>query len=256
MPETAPSYPETLEVVPLARPPAAAVSVPGSKSITNRALVLAALTARTAPCALRGALDSEDTEVMVDALRALGFRVLTEWEESAVFVSVRPGYSAIPANGAELYVANSGTTMRFLTAMVSLGHGRFRLDGVPRMRQRPIEDLLDALHQLGVVAFSENRDGCPPVVVNAKGLSGGRVRIKGNLSSQFLSGLLLAAPFASGPMTVEVEGPLVSSPYVFMTVQMLRQWGLPGSYHLDGDCADFEGKGAFLGPARFGHAST
>jgi len=256
MPETAPSYPETLEVVPLARPPAAAVSVPGSKSITNRALVLAALTARTAPCALRGALDSEDTEVMVDALRALGFRVLTEWEESAVFVSVRPGYSAIPANGAELYVANSGTTMRFLTAMVSLGHGRFRLDGVPRMRQRPIEDLLNALHQLGVVAFSENRDGCPPVVVKGKGLSGGRVRIKGHLSSQFLSGLLLAAPFASGPMTVEVEGPLVSSPYVFMTVQMLRQWGLPGSYHLDGDCADFEGKGAFLGPARFGHAST
>jgi 3-phosphoshikimate 1-carboxyvinyltransferase len=249
------SPPDALEVRPLDRPPAAAVPVPGSKSITNRALVLAALTARAAPRALRGALRSEDTEVMVEALRALGFRVLTEWEESAVFVNVEPGYSAIPANGAELFVANSGTTMRFLTAVVGLGHGRFRLDGVPRMRERPIEDLLDALRQLGVVAFSENRDGCPPVVVKAKGLSGGRVRIKGNLSSQFLSGLLLAAPFADGPVTVRVEGSLVSSPYVFMTVQMLRQWGLQGSYHIDGDCADFEGKTAFLGPARFGHAS-
>src|SRR5262245_58797510 len=159
------AYPEKLAIEPLTRPPRATVTVPGSKSITNRALVLAALTARVAPCSLRGALSSEDTEVMVEALRALGFRVLTEWEESAVFVNAGPGYSVIPANGSELFVANSGTTMRFLTAMVSLGHGRFRLDGVPRMRERPIEDLLDALRQLGVVAFSENRDGCPPVVV-------------------------------------------------------------------------------------------
>jgi 3-phosphoshikimate 1-carboxyvinyltransferase len=246
---------DRLEIVPLTKPPTATVRVPGSKSITNRALVLAALTSQAAPCTLRGALRSEDTEVMVNALRVLGFRVLTVWEDSAVFVSRGPGYSLIPANSADLFVANSGTSMRFLTAMVSLGHGRYRLDGVPRMRERPIEDLLEALRQLGVGADSEGRNGCPPVIIKAGGLCGGSVRVKGDVSSQFLSGLLLAAPFASGPVTVKVEGPLVSWPYVSMTVQMLRQWGLRGSYHIDGECADFDGMTAFLGPARFGHAS-
>ncbi len=249
------TYPERIEIQPLTKPPNATVRVPGSKSITNRALVLAALTSQGAPCVLRGALRSEDTEVMVDALRALGFRVLTDWQDSAVSVSCAAGYSLIPAKEADLFVANSGTTMRFLTAMVSLGHGRYRLDGVSRMRERPIEDLLDALRQLGVSAHSEGRNGCPPVVIKAGGLRGGRVRVKGDVSSQFLSGLLLAAPFADGPVTVKVEGPLVSWPYVSMTVQMLRQWGLRGSYHLEGDCADFDGTAALLGPSRFGHAS-
>ncbi len=246
---------DRLEIVPLAAPPTATVRVPGSKSITNRALVLAALVSHTSPCALRGALQSEDTEVMVEALRALGFRVLTQWSDSTLFVSSSPGGTLIPARGAELFVANSGTTMRFLTAMVALGRGRFRLDGVPRMRERPIEDLLDALRQLRVSAYSEARNGCPPVMVEASGLSGGKVRIKGDVSSQFLSGLLLAAPFADGPVMVTVEGPLVSWPYVSMTVQMLRQWGLKGSYHIDGACADFDGTEALLGPSRFGHAS-
>src|SRR5690349_11569413 len=96
-----------LEIAPLTAPPNTAVRVPGSKSITNRALVLAALTSQTSPCALRGALKSEDTEVMVEALRALGFRALTEWQDSAIFVSSRPGEAIIPAHGAELFVANS-----------------------------------------------------------------------------------------------------------------------------------------------------
>jgi 3-phosphoshikimate 1-carboxyvinyltransferase len=254
MSESARTYPETLEVRPLERPPSVAVQVPGSKSITNRALVLAALTTAGGLRQLQGALRSEDTEVMIEALRALGFRVMESSEED-VFVSAPTGYSLIPAHQAELFVGNSGTTMRFLTAMVSLGHGYFRLDGVPRMRERPIQDLLDALRQLGVAATSEGHNGCPPVVIKANGLRGGTVRIKGNVSSQFLSGLLLAAPFATGPLTVTVEGPLVSWPYVSMTVQMLRQWGLEGSYHLDGNCADFVGRAALLGPARFGHRS-
>jgi 3-phosphoshikimate 1-carboxyvinyltransferase len=193
--------------------------------------------------------------VMIECLRALGFRVLTEWSESAIFVSGDAKQPLIPARKADLFVANSGTTMRFLTAVVSLGNGRFRLDGVPRMRERPIKDLLDALQQLGVDAFSEGRNDCPPVVVKANGMPGGFVRIKGDISSQFLSGLLLAAPFAAGPVTLRVGGRLVSSPYIFMTVQMLQQWGLEGSYHLGGDCADFAGRSAFLGPARFGHAA-
>src|SRR5262245_27387642 len=163
---------DALEIAPLSQPPVATVRVPGSKSITNRALVLAALTARGTDRTLLGALRSEDTEVMIEGLRALGFRVFTNWSEPAVFVSSQVGYSRIPARKADLFVANSGTTMRFLTAMVSLGHGRFRLDGVARMRERPIEDLLDALRQLGVKAHSENRNGCPPVVVEARGLPG------------------------------------------------------------------------------------
>ncbi|MCI0464677.1 MAG: 3-phosphoshikimate 1-carboxyvinyltransferase [Gemmataceae bacterium] len=220
------SYPDKLEIVPLAKPPHTTVTVPGSKSITNRALVLAALTARGFGCTLRGVLQSEDTEVMIEALRALGFRVLTEWPESVVCVSSGADEPLIPATTADLFVANSGTTMRFLTALVSLGHGRFRLDGIPRMRERPIGDLLFGLQQLDVSAHSERDNNCPPVVVEANGLRGGLVSIKGDVSSQFLSALLLVAPFSTGRVTIEVEGPLVSWPYVFMTVQMLRRWGL------------------------------
>src|SRR5260370_13315665 len=139
------AYPETLAIRPLEEFPAATVRMPGSKSITNRALVLAALTSRGNPWALRGALRSEDTEVMIECLRALGVRVLTDWAESTVFVASAASDARIPAHRADLFVANSGTTMRFLTAVVALGHGRFRLDGVPRMRDRPIGDLLDAL---------------------------------------------------------------------------------------------------------------
>jgi 3-phosphoshikimate 1-carboxyvinyltransferase len=219
------SFPEMLEVRPLSQPPIATVRVPGSKSITNRALVLAALTAKGFASALRGALRSEDTEVMIACLRALGFRVLTEWPQSLVCVSSSLDEPTIPAREADLFVANSGTTMRFLTALVSLGQGRYRLDGVPRMRERPIQDLLDALGQLGVKAYSERGNGCPPVIVEANGLNGGEVRIKGNISSQFLSGLLLAAPYAYDQIRIDVDGPLVSWPYVEMTLKMLEQWG-------------------------------
>jgi 3-phosphoshikimate 1-carboxyvinyltransferase len=220
------SFPVQLEIQPLDHPPSAAVTVPGSKSITNRALVLAALTAKGHTCGLRGALRSEDTEVMIEALRALGFRVLTEWNEPMVFVSSHEEEPLIPVPRADLFVGNSGTTMRFLTAMVSLGQGRYRLDGVPRMRERPMEDLLAALRQLGVKAHSEHSNGCPPVIVEADGLGGGRVRIKGDMSSQFLSALLMAAPFARGKVQIEVDGPLVSEPYVAMTTSMVCQWGL------------------------------
>jgi 3-phosphoshikimate 1-carboxyvinyltransferase len=218
------AYPDRLEIVPLVQLPQAGVRVPGSKSITNRALVLAALTARGYACALQGALRSEDTEVMIDSLRALGFRVLTDWPASVVCVSADADAPAVPALSADLWVANSGTSMRFLTALVSLGRGRFRLDGVPRMRQRPLEDLLGALRQLGVDARSEHDNGCPPVVVRAQGLAGGRVCLRGDVSSQFLSALLMVAPFARGEVHVHLEGPLVSQPYVAMTLKMVRQF--------------------------------
>ena len=242
-------YPDLLGIQPLNKPPSVAVEVPGSKSITNRALVLAALTARGGACTLRGALRSQDTEIMIECLHALGFRVLTDWSDSLVVVSSGAGKPRIPVSDAELFVVNSGTTMRFLSAVVCLGHGCFRLDGVPRMRKRPIADLLDALQQLGVKAYSVNNNGCPPVIVEADGLRGGVARIKGDVSSQFLSGLLLAAPFGNGRLTIIAEGSLVSAPYVFMTVQMLNQWGLEGAYYFPWQFADiWQG----IGPARLG----
>ena len=223
MSETASAFPPTLEVEPLARPPRATVRVPGSKSITNRALVLAALSGRG--CELHGALRSEDTEVMVKALRALGFVVKADWPNSVLSVGPTSGGRVIPEREATLFVGNSGTTMRFLTALVSLGQGTYRLDGVPRMRERPLGDLLSALRQLSVQARSERNNGCPPVVVEANGLSGGRVELKGDVSSQFLSGLLMAAPCAKDWVTVHCRGPHVSWPYVLMTAEMMNQFG-------------------------------
>ncbi len=222
------SYTEELAIRPLTRPLGTMVRVPGSKSITNRALVLAALTAKGMDCVLRGALRSEDTEVMMTCLRKLGFKVQADWEkpEPTIAVSSEESQELIPAERADLFVANSGTTMRFLTAMLGLGKGHYRLDGVPRMHERPIEDLLQALRQVGVQARSERNNGCPPVLIAANGLKGGHVRIKGDLSSQFLSGLLLATPFAQSETTIEVEGELVSWPYIAMTVQMMQRWGL------------------------------
>lgn len=218
------SYPETLEIQPLTKPPAATIRVPGSKSITNRALVLAALSDPLQGSELRGVLHSEDTEVMIEALRALGFRVQTQ---GADVIHVRRGEHPypIPAKEADLFVGNSGTSMRFLTAMVSLGHGRYRLDGVTRMRERPMADLLAALQQLGVNAYSERGDGYPPIIVESRGLQGGKVQMRGDVSSQFLSGLLMAAPLAKKSIDITLDGPLVSVPYVAMTVAMMSDFG-------------------------------
>src|SRR5207253_3153832 len=114
----------------------------------------------------------------------------------------------------------------FLTAVVAAGHGEYRLDGVARMRERPIEDLLAALRQLGVSAESEPGNGCPPVVIKSDGLAGGTARLRGDVSSQFLSGLLMAAPFARDEIEFVIDGPVVSQPYVEMTIQEMFWWGL------------------------------
>jgi 3-phosphoshikimate 1-carboxyvinyltransferase len=225
------SYPPELEIVPLAAPPNADATVPGSKSITNRALVLAAITSWQGPCRLTGALRSEDTEVMVGALRQLGFAVEVRWHAATVIVGPSPQSNGeYPPFPADLFVANSGTTMRFLAALVTLGRGRFRIDGVPRMRERPIEDLLDALRQVGVVARSEFGNGCPPVIIEAARFwKGHRLTVRGGTSSQFLTALLMVAPLAvadAGTFRIELDGPLVSEPYVAMTVAMMARWGL------------------------------
>jgi 3-phosphoshikimate 1-carboxyvinyltransferase len=237
----APSYPPTRPIEPLTRPPVATITPPGSKSITNRALVLAALSSVRQPNTLVGCLRSEDTEVCIAALRQLGYHVETDWNDPRQIVTVHRGDRAlIPASSADLFVANSGTTMRFLTAMVALGQGRYRLNGVARMRERPIADLLSALEQLGIKATSEAGNGCPPVVIEGGTWQGGRVLVRGDVSSQFLSGLLMAAPFAPSTTTFEIAGPLVSLPYVEMTRKMLHHWHLtistptPESYLVPG----------------------
>lgn len=237
------TYPDRLEITPLSKPVASSVTVPGSKSITNRALVLAALASNTGPCRLTGALQSEDTELMVACLRALGHVLEGDWDAGSPEIRVAARYPdtcCTPAGSAELFVGNSGTTVRFLAAAVSLGNGRYRLDGVPRMRERPIQDLLDALGELGVRAYSELGNGCPPIVIEGRG--GGQwsrqvVEVRGGTSSQYLSGLLMAGPYGCQDLlTVKVVGELVSEPYVRMTVDMMRQWGLdvkadqPGEY--------------------------
>lgn len=213
--------PDRIEIRP-SGPIRASVRPPGSKSITNRALVCAALA--RGESLLSGALDSEDTRVMVEALRALGIDVQPDWPKAAI--RVRGCDGRIPAGKADLYVANSGTTVRFLASTVALGNGEFRLDGTPRMRERPIGDLLSALAQLGIEAISTPANGCPPVVVHAKGLSGGRSTVRGDTSSQFLSGLLLAAPYAQAPVELFVDGELVSQPYIRMTLAVMESFGV------------------------------
>lgn len=212
---------DPLEITPATAPVRGSVRPPGSKSITNRALVCAALA--DGASTLTGALDSEDTRVMIDGIRRLGIDVESHDEGRKLVVHGMSGH--IPTTEADLFCSNSGTTIRFLTALVTAGHGPFRLDGVARMRERPIADLLNALDQLGITATSESGNGCPPVVVHANGLRGGTARVRGDISSQFLSGLLMAAPAAVAPVELEIEGTLVSQPYVRLTLKLMRGFG-------------------------------
>ena len=207
------------EIVPLAAPPDAVVPIPGSKSLTNRALIIASLAQGTTR--LSNALFSDDTVVMVDALRRLGFDVDVDAEGPQIVVHGLGG--RIPAASADLFVGNAGTAARFLTAMVALGRGRYRLDGSARMRERPIHDLLDALTALGATASSTN--GCPPVIVDARGLRGGRASVRGTISSQFISAMLMVAPYAAADVDLTVDGRLVGAPYVDMTVAVMREFG-------------------------------
>jgi len=213
--------PDSVEVQ-LSGPVDGVIRPPGSKSLTNRALIIAALA--QGKSTLRGALASEDTEVMIESLRRLGIDIVHSEADHCLTVVGCGG--EFPVNEAELFIANSGTSMRFLTAMLSIGQGRFRLDGIPRMRERPIGDLIAALEKLGAEIKSDTYNGCPPVVVEATGLKGGTATIAGNISSQYLSGLLMAAPYARSSVALDVVGELVSRPYVRMTTEIMRSFGI------------------------------
>ncbi|CAN5745938.1 3-phosphoshikimate 1-carboxyvinyltransferase [soil metagenome] len=211
-----------IEIEPIDHPVDADVDVPGSKSITNRALLVAGLADGASE--LTGALYSDDTRYMAEALNTLGIRV--ESDEAAHGFRIWGRGGTFPATAADLFVGNSGTTMRFLTAALPLGHGAYRIDGIPRMRKRPIAPLLQALTELGADAVSEEGGGCPPVQVNANGLRGGSTRMAGDQSSQYFSALLLAAPYAREGVQIEVAGDLVSKPYMTMTARVMRDFGV------------------------------
>jgi 3-phosphoshikimate 1-carboxyvinyltransferase len=198
----------------------AVVTIPGSKSYTHRALIVSALA--EGESLLLNALRSEDTEFTARALEKFGVPIF--WEGDLLRLKGKGG--KLKAGGEKIFVGNSGTSMRFLTALAALKNGRTLLDGSERMRRRPIADLLDGLVALGVNAYSQGGNGYPPVVVESQGLLGGVARIKGDESSQFLSALLLVAPYARGDVQVEVEGHLVSRPYVDITRDVMAAFGV------------------------------
>jgi 3-phosphoshikimate 1-carboxyvinyltransferase len=224
-----PDSPEAILIPPCSGPVRASIRPPGSKSITNRALVCAALA--RGESRLTGVLDSQDTRVMAAGLQSLGISMEPDWAAGTVRVFGSGG--KIPAGEATLDCAASGTTMRFLSAVCGLGNGTYRLDGTPRMRQRPIGDLVAALKGLGIDAAAESPGGCPPVVIRSQGLQGGLARVRGSTSSQFASGLALAAPCTPLGMRIEFEGTIVSLPYLEMTRRVIESFG--GSCRMDGD---------------------
>lgn len=225
------ALPDLIEIVPLTGPVEAAITVPGSKSITNRALVLAALAQGTVR--LTGALWSEDTQVMVDCLQRLGFAVTVEADPQEFgnrTITVRGEGGRIPNAGTaekplELFVGNAGTAARFLAAMVCLGKGVYRLSGVPRMHERPQAALFIALRELGYQVDSPSDK--LPAVIHGTGPRAGRCQVSIMASSQFASALLLSAQI--GQWQVEVVGENADeSPYVAMTSELMKAFPFAG----------------------------
>lgn len=200
------------------------IRVPGSKSITNRALVCAAMA--KGKSTLHGVLESEDTTVMVDAWRQLGLRV--DWDRSTCTLTIDGCAGQPPQPEGTLFIANSGTSIRFLTAALAATQGKYTLDGIERMRERPIGDLIRGLQSWGADISSRNSQNpeCPPVQLNARGLRGGLAHVRGDVSSQFLSGMLMAAPYCASDVIIEVQGELVSKPYVDMTLSVMQAFGV------------------------------
>ncbi len=213
---------DPLPIIPFTRPTRGAVTLPGSKSITNRALLLAALC--DAPVTLTNALFSEDTEIMAGALNTLGIKVTSDAAAKTMRVTGQGG--KIPAESAELFVANAGTAARFLTALCAAApRGVYRLDGVAQMRRRPMRGLIAALRALGADIRGPGEDGFFPLEIRARGLRGGAVSLDAGESSQMLSALLMAAPLAQSAITVTLTAP-VREPFVEMTVQLMHQFGV------------------------------
>ena len=198
----------------------ATVSVPGSKSYTQRALIIAALAEGQSH--LQNPLIAEDTGYVMGALQSLGAEIRIDKEDICV-----TGLSGHPRNpGGEIYLGNNGTAMRLLTAVVALGEGLFTLTGSPRLLQRPIKPLLDALTSMGANAQTKHGNGYPPVVIQAHGLKGGTITLTDIESSQYISALLISAPYAGSDTVIELQGKIPSLPYVEVTRDAMKQFGV------------------------------
>ncbi len=230
----------SLPIQPIAHPLNATVRVPGSKSLTNRTLLIASLA--NGKTHLSNALFSDDSKYFAEALQTLGFDIQLNEANHEMTVTGLGG--KIPATKAELFIGNAGTAARFLSAFLTLGNGEYILDGDSRMRERPIGDLVEALRQLGcnIAPASQVEHGpstidhdpssmihhpiCPPVKIIANGVPGGKTKIAGNISSQFLSALLMVAPYARSYVEIELTTNLNSKPYVDMTIAIMKDFGI------------------------------
>ncbi len=221
---------DEIAITPPRRPLDATVSVPGSKSITNRALILAAMADGRSE--IEGVLLSDDTRQMAAALQRLGFAVAIDERNHRIVVDGRGG--TIAAANAELNIGGAGTAMRFLAPFLTLGRGKFRIDGNQRMRERPIGALIDTLNALGVDAASEQGNRCPPIVVDtsARTFAGGEAAIDASLSSQFVSALLMPAPLWRNGLKLTVRGD-TARPFIEMTLRVMERWGARGSIDAD-----------------------
>ena len=199
------------------------VLLPGSKSITNRVFLMAALAeGSTRLCNL---LKSDDTRYMGEALQKLGVKIDISNDGRDAVVHGNAGAISSDAP-VELFLGNAGTAMRSLTAALALGKGEFHLRGEERMSERPIRDLVEALGSLGADIAYEESEGYPPVRIRANGLTGGDVSVRGNISSQYLTALLICAPYCKSPLHIHVEGTLISVPYVELTLEVMKRFGI------------------------------
>ena len=195
----------------------ASVCVPGSKSLTQRALVVASLA--QGHSFISNALIAQDSLHLIDGLRALGAQIV--YSEGGYFISGTAG--KITNSGKELFLGNNGTALRFLTALVCLGKGKYVLTGEKRLCERPVGALVDALKKMGADIYSRNN--CPPVEVNANGLTGGKITLHDIESSQYVSALLLCAPYTPKGMDLTLQGGVVSTPYIDLTIAVMNDFG-------------------------------
>ena len=240
-----------LDIGPIAKA-SGAVTMPGSKSISNRVLLLAGLA--KGETVVHDALDADDTRVMLAALRSLGVQANAG---NSAEIRVQGCAGVIPVSKADLFLGNAGTALRPLTAVLAISGGEYRLSGVPRMHERPIRDLVDALRSIGARIDYLGVEGFPPLATHAGRISlPGAVPVRGEVSSQFLTALLMALPLAGRDSEIRVEGELISKPYVEITLNLMRRFGIaverdgwqsfrvpgtgyvsPGDIHVEGDAS-------------------
>jgi len=198
------------------------VRIPSSKSITHRAIIAASLA--DGKSVLRDFLECEDTRHTINAMREIGVKISVEGNN--LRIQGTGGELDTGSTKKELYLGNSGTSLRLLLSVVALCRGKFFITGIERMLSRPVGPLVSALNQLGVDASCVEGNGCPPVLIKAKGIPGGRIFVEGGQSSQFVSSLLLSGPYADTDMEIGITGELVSKPYVDITCDVMEQFGV------------------------------